>query len=1836
MPLAGSLAILVRRSIGWTLAIVLLLGSQASAIELFDGRAQIHGFYEMQFRVLNSNYGENWDVSQWYNVFDVEVELDLIQDTIGPIDLMSAYIRLEARYDCIYSRGCGMFRSMNAYGDRSENLPRRLSNATKHVTAGTIEFDDDVEEGERYSQEYRRNPVPLSKLPGIGALAEVAVGGDTYLGLAEDNPDCISDYSKNICKFFAGGEYAPPGLVLDDTFAFATKAFDDYRFTSTNLRNNSYLLMGPWLPKNKIYPNASMAINPNPFDDSIIAYETDFSTPKPQREFDPDRIRQPLLFSVAYNGQLRSLLEDDNNKRIKVLSSFDEWVELVDRSIDTRSLTQATGYVDNARGPNAERYVDARWGDAGFMASPPVPAAGCPGGIAGGVPGADTCTVRSNSFWRNPDFEGNTFDDPDNWENFTGHGGNWVTLFINHKSKVFYSFLPGTNGPDPSRFINQSAEFVSPGSGSRSWSPYTTGAIPGFSGTKVVAFYDLGALDFAESTAYGGALPMRPIAELAAGGELGDEPTKAQGGYYPSPGLVKELDSGRFDEHPFNISESDRAWNRGDSQRQTKELKEAYLDIEMLDSRLWLRLGKQTIVWGKTELFSFSDQFNPQDLALASLPSLEESRIALWSARAVYSLYSVGPLDDVRFELALNYDENQPADLGACGEAYTVDQVCQLTFGLFVHGVTGLGVAGIDRPPDPWHGLKGWEVGGRTEFRWDRFSVAISDFYGYDDFPTLERMSNFERNVDSRTGLARTYASRADCLGIMYSPKDAAYDGNAYPGGVSVDSNSGCLTPGPQKTPDASNPFSMGTLVDTTLTNALYNHPANLQVFATACYATTGIAASFDPGACGLNVFNSQRDVASIFHLSNIIGGFFAGTENAANIFGGRFPKKAPFVRLSVDYGLEWLELESETGLWTGKRGDLTNRLWDQSNRAWAPAYWKPRSNPDFARGDPLYVEDANPWSPAEFWLHDEESNCHDDRWAKGVQLDGEARNFAYVTGREFSFGGLKADRLAKNPYQPNDRVGNNINPTRYQPNVDYIYENPDITFLGAPQDNGIYRPNCGEDAQIYLTFHLSKIGWLREEFQLSGRLTPEQEALLGCGPFWGTNCDVSGVDFLNADVSVLVQSWPGIDGTESLPLQPDDERDTSGMWRTDDARLPQPGTVNFRTWASDDEPLGEWVDGDGKLRKQVLGAPRCTTNKLDDNRNAQPGQAAYVLPGCRGLLGKPTQGPEIWAKLNARGQQYTSRSNGGNDYFHNPTFFGFHPFVEFEKLGDDPNGNPARYSDYPLAQCRPGMRPSFFLRCFKNTFDPVNDLTWEDKPGYHNRWEPGYDVRRDGNPLGVASFYAANSVDSVNHFPEFYCRYEPNRNPSGDEFSNPDGFQYRGLCAADAPVLPNDATPLIERQETWGFAGNRSLVAGGSQRCTKAATAGSPTVRTFSDSYNFKNCWVPNSYFRREVVLPDGSTDFPDEDKWYFYSMVEEGLDIEPTFTDAAAAVNLKPVQGRTGESFPCHRALSLGTIDQLGNRSQCYSSAAALPRGPGEFLGDPQTGDIGKHPFTGQQWQNELAALSWNLLMFTTAGDDDFDIDKAYEPGLCSYVTPQYCDNIRGLLGLASLQHRRIEAGGNGTYGRREMVWHAGGEVLLKYTKRNVMGIAVDFSEDRSKTNWSLDFTWIDKVPMFDAFSRSNVRMADQYNLTISVDRPTFINFLNPNHTFFINSQWFVSYLNGWKYGVQSNGPWNVLGTITALTGYFQDRLNAQGTLVYDFKSNSGGVLPQVNYRINQDFSVTFGAAVWFGRDQLTEANVNPIAPNVSPDYSATTIQSIHNISNRDELFMRIRYTF
>ncbi len=146
--------------------------------------------------------------------------------------------------------------------------------------------------------------------------------------------------------------------------------------------------------------------------------------------------------------------------------------------------------------------------------------------------------------------------------------------------------------------------------------------------------------------------------------------------------------------------------------------------------------------------------------------------------------------------------------------------------------------------------------------------------------------------------------------------------------------------------------------------------------------------------------------------------------------------------------------------------------------------------------------------------------------------------------------------------------------------------------------------------------------------------------------------------------------------------------------------------------------------------------------------------------------------------------------------------------------------------------------------------------------------------------------------------------------------------------------------------------------------------------------------------------------------------------------------------------------------------------------------------------------------------------------------------------------------------------------------------------------------------------------------------------MDRPTFINFLNANRTFFINTQWFIQYVDGYTRGFTSGGPWNVLATLTVETGYFQDRLLQAITFVYDFKSNSGAVLPQVTFRYTEDFAIIVGMAMFYGRFEPRPGAVTTVGdPPFRTGRQANTDfveNGLSPIRDRDEFFMRVRYTF
>jgi hypothetical protein len=1155
---------------------LLAVAPGARAIEFADGRVQIHGFYEAQLRSLvrDFDYSDDWDLTQWYNVLNIEADVDIAPDGIGPFDLVSGFGRVEVRYDCVWSHACSMFDSVDAYGHRAEKLPNRLIDGRRTGYAFQVPSGD------------KRHWYGAADRELLGAEFGVPVQFGGLYGATLPGPDGVLGTADDFVNDRAN---------RNPLQVFQVSGFDGL-----------FGVVGP---------------------DGVLGTGDDPA---------------PFIFSDLADCRYGS-------RRVKGQV----------RGVATQVLVHSVDEDDCRIDPQA------------FLARKPNPFRGI------------------------TDFYGNT-----------------------NTNAVVQVGTDNTTG----------APILAP------------------------------AGDLNDATdGFGSAhLPLRPATVAGKDDKVGE--ATPRGIWYPNQRLQQLIRDGEFDNFDQNYDEqSELAWNRGASQQDTKELKELYLDLEAFDSRLWLRLGKQQIVWGKTELFRTTDQFNPQDLALGSLTSLEESRIALWSVRGIWSFFEVGPLEDVRLELGANVQDFEPADLGRCGEPYTPLPVCNKTFGLMAHGLVGVAVAGEARPDDIDESAAGLEYGGRLEFRAGRFSFAISDFFGFNDTPYADQIFRYSRNVDPESGRPRADMTALPC------------PTGAEPGClIGRDPASGL--PSPALLGPGGVLVRPGFPVDAEGPDALNHHSVNQNYFALICSTSIGFN-DLDLTACGQSVFNSTNSALTgtpipidqvLFDpfeqsISELLANAVAGNANAqTTISEGLAGTFVPFTPLNQD--------------------------------------------------------------PCDGFLAD-------------CVTPGPAGSVALSAG-----GALTVNQV----------------------------------------------------------------------------LTSQQQALFGCGEFYGTNCELHGIDLLNAEASALLQSMFGIEGT---PVATDigDLFDGPYFGDVDEVTLPngqvvpffQPGTENFQ------------------------GGPACTRYE-----NGQ----TFILPGCRG-------------------------------------------------------------------------------------------------PG-----DPGYDVNVDGSNANLFS-----------------------------------------------PLIP-------------GFQLFRSEMAAASQ--------------------NFVLLLV----------------------------------------------------------------ALSSPT--------------------------DPANVQV-----------------------------NEFDAADPNRHDGCSFALPTLCSNVSAFNAITGLQRNTVRAGGNRTFGRRDFLWHGGQDLILRYEKRNVLGFSADFAEDYTKTNWGFESTWIKGLPTGNNDEIDGLSRVNTFNVTLSVDRPTFINFMNANRTFFINSQWFLQYIDGYEKGMPSTGPYNFLGILNVSTGYFQDRLLPTVTFVYDVQSNSGAVLPSIGYRFTENFSATFGMAGFFGRFQARPTALTPasLGNRVGPGGYKDHVQNgLAVIEERDEFFLRVRYTF
>ncbi|RLA44956.1 MAG: hypothetical protein DRQ97_10505 [Gammaproteobacteria bacterium] len=218
-----------------------------------------------------------------------------------------------------------------------------------------------------------------------------------------------------------------------------------------------------------------------------------------------------------------------------------------------------------------------------------------------------------------------------------------------------------------------------------------------------------------------------------------------------------------------DISHSEIAMANTDASGALYPFRELYTDAVIGD--WWLRLGKQQIVWGKTDFFRLQDIINPIDFGQHFFfDQFEDIRIPQWAASLQWKGGSIGPLNDTALQLVWNFDEFRAAGLGnpsaawahpfgkeigtfASFNTYFSPEPCVSAATAASHGAddstvcqegdgrlpSGFGIpVGLARTHIPSKELDNTEVGGRFEFRLFDLRFALSHYYGWSDLPVFK------------------------------------------------------------------------------------------------------------------------------------------------------------------------------------------------------------------------------------------------------------------------------------------------------------------------------------------------------------------------------------------------------------------------------------------------------------------------------------------------------------------------------------------------------------------------------------------------------------------------------------------------------------------------------------------------------------------------------------------------------------------------------------------------------------------------------------------------------------------------------------------------------------------------------------------------------------------------------------------------------------------------------------------------------------------------------------------------------------------------------------------
>jgi hypothetical protein len=101
---------------------------------------------------------------------------------------------------------------------------------------------------------------------------------------------------------------------------------------------------------------------------------------------------------------------------------------------------------------------------------------------------------------------------------------------------------------------------------------------------------------------------------------------------------------------------------------------------------LFLKVGKQQVVWGRTDLFRVLDVINPVDYSRNNIyDELSDIRIPMWIAQGEYRMGASESMQDRNIQIVWNFDQFRANNLGQCGTPNVI-----LDAGCFFRGMANL------------------------------------------------------------------------------------------------------------------------------------------------------------------------------------------------------------------------------------------------------------------------------------------------------------------------------------------------------------------------------------------------------------------------------------------------------------------------------------------------------------------------------------------------------------------------------------------------------------------------------------------------------------------------------------------------------------------------------------------------------------------------------------------------------------------------------------------------------------------------------------------------------------------------------------------------------------------------------------------------------------------------------------------------------------------------------------------------------------------------------------------------------------------------------------------